>query len=116
MTVLVVTGGKDYQKVGAAFRVLNWLHEENPITRVIHGGDKSGADAIADMWAVTRCVPVVRCPINWEEGRHAVRIRNHQLLTTHQPDALLVLPGGGVDSKKLVLQAMEHDIKIIEGG
>lgn len=64
------------------------------IERVIHGGCR-GADEGAGDWAKSENIPVVVCKADWKKyGNAAVPIRNREMLSIHQPDYVIALPGG----------------------
>ena len=63
-------------------------------SRVIHG-DAKGADAMADAWARTLAVDIVRYPAKWSQyGKLAGPIRNQDMINFGKPDLVIIFPGG----------------------
>ena len=91
---LLVTGGRNLTDYQAVFISLDMVHEETPVTLLIHGGAR-GADSLAGAWAALRQTPVRVFTANWDlHGKAAGPIRNQQMLTEGHPDAYLAFPGG----------------------
>ena len=63
-------------------------------TVIIHG-DAKGADQAAARWAVSRSIPTIVCPADWQShGKYAGAIRNQEMLNDHKPDLVVAFPGG----------------------
>lgn len=112
---LAVTGGRNFGEShsplgirrpqwsierGFAFKVLDELHAETPITCVIHGACYApavrGADNLADEWAKLHSIAVLPVPVLHSldgEWPGAGSRRNQRMLEHTQPDKLLALPG-----------------------
>jgi hypothetical protein len=91
---VLVCGGRDYHDRDRIFFVLDLTHAANPIGYLIHGC-ASGADKMAETWAIQNRVPVERYPALWEEhGRRAGPIRNQLMLDDGKPDLVIAFPGG----------------------
>ena len=91
---VLVTGGRDYKNRQKVYIELDKIHEETPITLLIHGG-ANGTDQLADDWAKLNEVPSLRHPAKWktgEAGKGEGSIRNGKMLDW-KPDILLVFPG-----------------------
>jgi hypothetical protein len=90
---VLVCGGRDFKDVGFACDFLDELHAKHRFTHVIHG-DARGADTVADAWATSRGIQVVRCPANWSyHGKSAGHIRNSAMVGL-EPDLVVAFPGG----------------------
>lgn len=121
---LIVCGGRDYQDILTAFRVLNHLHRLRNITCVISGCAR-GADSIGEHWADSLGIPVARFPARWEvHGKSAGPIRNGQMISEGRAEAVFAFPGGA-GTANMVRQAKAADLKVwtlsddwerIEGG
>ncbi|HUW48130.1 MAG TPA: DUF2493 domain-containing protein, partial [Patescibacteria group bacterium] len=75
---ILVCGGRDYFDFVYANQVLSMIHEDHPITCVIHG-DASGADTLAKDWAKANDITQVPYPAEWDKYKHAAGpIRNGQ--------------------------------------
>jgi hypothetical protein len=106
VTRLLVCGGRDYDDEAHAFDVLNRLHAQKQFTCVIHGACRwdadleehqqrkmSGADALADRWALSLGLKLYRVPAAWKRlGPQAGPIRNSGMLA-YQPDIVVAFPG-----------------------
>ena len=91
---ILICGGRDYTDYEALSAWLDQFSGETPITVVIHGG-ALGADSMAERWAQTRGVAVLRFDADWQKhGRAAGPIRNKQMLDEGKPDLVLAFPGG----------------------
>jgi hypothetical protein len=92
--ILLVCGGRDYEDGDFAFTVLDRIHTKRCITLIIEGG-ALGADRVARCWAISRSVPYVSCPADWNKyGKRAGFIRNGTMLADHKPDGVCAFPGG----------------------
>ena len=91
---ILVTGGRNYTNSTHVFTVLDKLHQETPISCVVHGAAR-GVDTLASRWASSRCVRISLHPADWtNNGRAAGFIRNQIMLLDEQPDLVVVFPGG----------------------
>lgn len=89
----LITGGRDYNDRAAVYAALDLLHAQYPITCIIHG-DARGADRLCRDWAVSRGIPHLPHPADWESyGKAAGHIRNGQMLLA-RPDYCVAFPGG----------------------
>lgn len=93
---LLVSGGRFYSSKRYAWRCLDAIHTAYEISLVIHGC-VTGADTIADHWAIERLVPTLRFPVkeeNWERiGPRAGVLRNQRMIDLGKPDFGLLFPG-----------------------
>lgn len=92
--VVLVCGGRDYADRDHVFHVLDALHVDKPITRLVHGAAK-GADSLAAEWADARGVEARAYPANWNRYRNfAGPIRNRDMMIVENPNVVLVFEGG----------------------
>lgn len=63
---------------------------------IIHGDCRTGADRMADDWAVVHwCANIMAFPADWKVyGRAAGPIRNQRMLDEGRPDLVIAFPGG----------------------
>ena len=81
--------------------------------RIIHGG-ASGADALADDWAVVNWVPQDIFCAQWErDGRAAGPIRNQRMIDEGKPDLVVAFPGGR-GTADMVRRARAAGIEVME--
>jgi len=95
---VVVTGGRGYENRQHVFSVLSRLHKDNHIALLLHGG-ATGADALADEWAVENGVQTAVFAVTdrmWKiYGRAAGPRRNQAMLTSiKEIDLVVAFPGG----------------------
>ncbi len=111
MTVLLVTGGRDFRD-GAALR--RAILDARP-SLIIHGGAR-GADRLASEIADVLGIPQVVYPANWTgEGRAAGAIRNQRMLDHGKPDLVLAAPGGR-GTADMVRRATAEGIPVVRLG
>lgn len=109
---LLVCGGRNYADSRHIFRVLDNMHAERPITRLIHGA-ATGADSHAADWGISRIGKenVDPYPADWSDISHVDAVirwnkfgkaydakaghrRNARMLMMGCPDLVLAFPGG----------------------
>jgi hypothetical protein len=62
---------------------------------VIHGACPTGADALADRWAVNAWKAIEAFPADWTaHGRAAGPLRNARMIAEGRPDLVLAFKGG----------------------
>lgn len=99
---ILVCGGrnfKDYRLLSREIHKLlpeptddisTWLPPNGTV--IIHGG-ATGADYLADKWAVANWVPIKEYKADWDKhGKAAGPIRNQQMLDEEHPDVVLAFP------------------------
>lgn len=93
--IVVVTGGRDYNKRETVFKTLDWVNLSDTITTVRQGG-ANGADRLGLDWARVNGVRVETFKAMWDaHGLAAGPIRNRQMLEQHPaPDLVIAFPGG----------------------
>lgn len=83
---------------------------------IIHGDCPTGADSMADRYAVVNWTGLEVFPANWEEhGRAAGPIRNQQMLDEGRPDVVIAFPGGR-GTAHMVGIAKKAGVEVIEVG
>jgi hypothetical protein len=77
---LLVTGSRHWENREQVFEVLDWVHENTPVTLLIHGGAK-GVDAMAATWALRRGISQHIVKPDWKGfGRRAGIVRNVEMV------------------------------------
>jgi hypothetical protein len=110
---LLVCGGRSYADEARLVSALEEIHATHPISCVIHGAS-TGADAIADRWAVEHRIGVARFQAHWEiEGRAAGPLRNKRMLREGRPDLVVAFPGGR-GTADMVRQAKAFGVPVVE--
>jgi hypothetical protein len=94
MLKVIVCGGRSYADFTAICAALLKVRCSLGITEIIHGG-VSGADALANTWAVKHGVPVKSYPPDYDKhGEEAVTIRNNSMITEGKPHLIIAFYGG----------------------
>jgi len=108
---LLVCGGRDYNDEREAFRVLDAIMLEQPVTMVVQGGAR-GADLLGRTWAERRLIPFSEYPADWNRhGKGAGPRRNQQMLDDGKPD-LVVAFYGGVGTADMVRRAIDAGVPV----
>lgn len=138
---ILVCGGRDYSDYEAVSRAINallpaaveddmgtWLPP--PDTVIIHGG-ATGADSLADQWAVVHWVKIEEYkadwtdfsePCVWKTNSRGYKYnalagfkRNQRMIDEGKPDVVLAFPGGR-GTRDMIKRANEAGIPVILGG
>jgi hypothetical protein len=113
MTRVLVCGGRDYTDRDRVFAVLDKLHADAGIDRIIQGGAR-GADMWAEQWAYKEDVFNESFPADWEtHGTFAGPMRNKRMLEEGQPDLVIAFPGGK-GTADMVRKAKKAGVKVVE--
>ena len=92
---VMISGSRDYANLEKVFAVLNAVHQESPITLLIHG-DAKGADSLADSWAIEHKVERDPHPANWyPDGKTLDRcagVKRNSDMVNLKPDLLIAFP------------------------
>lgn len=105
---VIVTGGRDYQDLNKLAEVLDKIKP----TLIIQGG-ATGADSLADIYALNKGIECKTYPANWSKhGRAAGPIRNREMLEANR-DATVVAFPGGAGTRNCVITAKELGMKVI---
>jgi len=92
--IVLVCGGRAYFDRARVFEVLDRIHADEPITRLVDGA-APGADSLGHRWAVERRVPTSRYRAAWTRyGLAAGGIRNRRMYLASKPDLVVAFPGG----------------------
>ena len=86
---IIVTGGRDYKDRDKVFTELEKLKP----TLIIEGG-ASGADRLAQRWAIASQIPFITYEADWDQhGKLAGPMRNRKMLTENPHATVLAFPG-----------------------
>ncbi len=109
LTLVLITGGRDYADVGAVFDCLARLNSQFGRLVVIHG-DADGADTLAYKVCKELGIEQVRVPATWTKYQRAAGPIRNQLMLDLFPnlDMVLAFPGGtGTNDMKERARARE---------
>lgn len=113
MRVVLVCGGRHFDRERAVFDVLDELHSRATIDVLVEGGAR-GADRIAGDWAASRGVDLIVYPANWlGHGNGAGPMRNRRMLEHARPGLVVAFPGGP-GTRDMVRLAHEAGVEVIE--
>jgi hypothetical protein len=94
MMRVLVCGGRQYSDRHTLFSVLDVIHQEFGIDRIINGA-ATGADDLSTEWAKTRKVPFQLYSAEWKKYRRSAgMIRNQLMYKDSEPDMVVAFPGG----------------------
>jgi hypothetical protein len=111
--IVLVTGGRKYNNIGAVFDAIVALQNEVEIDYIVHGGAE-GADTLADDVAKALGINRITFPANWtKHGKAAGPIRNGAMIKMIPVDLVLAFPGN-TGTKNMKEQATRNGIEVIE--
>lgn len=109
--IALVCGGRDYAERDSVFAALDKLRSRNPNITILHGACPTGADSLAQEWAVLNERPYIGVPAQWGvHGASAGPIRN-QLMLCYLPNGCVAFPGGA-GTRNCVEVAERADLKV----
>lgn len=110
---VIICGGRDFTDQTRAYKWLDLINDNRPITHVIEGGAR-GADRIGREWAISRRIPYTTVNAEWDKyGKSAGYKRNKRMRDEFQPDAVLALPGG-VGTRMMIDLAKQINLLVLE--
>ncbi|MGX1786886.1 DUF2493 domain-containing protein [Bosea sp. NPDC055332] len=121
---ILVCGGRNYADRAALYATLDKIVPRTPEDEygnwlpagvtIIHGACPTGADHMADEYAVVNWCAFEEYPADWRKhGRAAGPIRNQQMLDEGKPDVVVAAPGGK-GTADMVRRANAANIPVIE--
>lgn len=111
MIRVLVCGGRNYSNQERLERVLNKVLRDNGKFQVVHGG-ASGADAMADAWAMLNDCHTDVFPAHWEtQGKAAGPKRNERMART-KPKLCVAFPGGA-GTEDMIRRCHNYRIPVI---
>lgn len=113
---ILVCGGRDFDDRGffrkKMFELFDW--HGSPLNFVIIAGGASGADSLAEDFAIDEDIPYHIYRADWEKyGRAAGPIRNQQMLDIEKPSCVVAFPGGA-GTEDMVRRAKKAGVQVIE--
>jgi hypothetical protein len=119
---VLVCGGRNFADKWLLWRVLNdvfpWSEPDEqgnslPRGTLIHGACPTGADALADEYAVVNWLALDEFPADWRKhGKAAGPIRNQHMIDTGRPDVVVAFRGGR-GTADLIRRAEQAGIRVI---
>lgn len=87
---LLVCGSRDVDHKRACKAILEWIHANGPVERIVQGGCR-GADQAAQAVARTLHIPYDTFSADWRLGPKAGPVRNEKMIRDSKPDHCLAL-------------------------
>lgn len=110
---ILVCGGRDYTNCDRVWATLDSWRASNGELTIIEGG-ATGADRLAQNWALDRKQKVLTFHADWKSlGRSAGPIRNRRMLNEGKPDLVLAFPGGR-GTRGMVEMARAAGVDVVE--
>lgn len=119
---VLVCGGRSFTGKALLWRTLNsvfpWYKPDAhgntlPAGTLIHGACPTGADALADEYAVVNWLGIDEYPANWKQhGRAAGPIRNQRMIDEGRPDVVVAFAGGR-GTADMIRRAEEAGVRVI---
>lgn len=95
MSAVIVCGGRDFTDRAWLNKVLDGLYADRPHWRCLVHGGATGADIMAEEWAVSRGLNTHCVHASWKAyGRAAGPLRNQLMLDTYPLALVVAFPGG----------------------
>jgi hypothetical protein len=95
-TRVACVGGRTYNDHIRIWAVLDEVRKEYPDMVLMHGGDKTGAEAIAHAWAANRKVPSYPFPPNFKRDGYGAPFKRNEFMFEQLPTVAVIFPGTGI--------------------
>ena len=113
MTIILVTGGRNYADTKRVHDVLGKEFELDRSICIVQGG-ATGADSLARGWCLANGVPCFTANAAWTYyGKRAGNIRNGWMLEFMRPNFVIAFPGGP-GTADMVKQAKVNGVRVRE--
>lgn len=111
--IILVTGGRDYWKYGVVL-ALDMLHQDRPITLLIHGG-ADGADRHSANWANAKGIHTACIDALWEAHSDKAGSKRNSAMALLAPaiDLVIAFPGG-VGTADMANKAQDAGLRVWE--
>jgi hypothetical protein len=97
-TRIAFAGGRDYNDHARIWAVLDKTHEKFADMVLLHGGDKTGAEAIAAAWARTRGVAQIAFKPDFARHQNAAPFKRNDALLEALPKGVIICGGNGIQA------------------
>jgi len=109
---LMVTGGRDYADDTMLRNTLDEIHHQTPVTVLIHGANKKGADRLAKLWAETNKIECKPFPADWKKFHKAAGPIRNQEMVDDGPHLVVAFPGAN-GTADAVMRARRRGIPVM---
>ncbi|MCV0371753.1 DUF2493 domain-containing protein [Filomicrobium sp.] len=119
---IAFVGGLNFNDHIRIWAVLDEVRKEYPDMVLIHGGNKTGAEAIAHAWAANRKVSCYPFPPNFTRDGKAAPFKRNDFMLEQLPTAAVIFPGSGIQDNfadkalKLGIRRWDYRGKSSKGG
>lgn len=114
MTIILFTGGRDFNDAARARLVLDGILRSFPHAAFAQGGAR-GADKLVREWCKKRGQPCITMDAPWDaHGNSAGPMRNQWMLDYLRPNFVVAFPGG-TGTADMVARARQQGINVYEG-
>jgi len=110
-TKIAFTSGLDYQDHSRIWAILDKVHGKYPDMILFHGGNATGGEHIASLWAKARKVTHVAFRPDWNRFKKAAPFRRNDQMLDTLPKAVIACPGNGINAN-LVDKARKMGITV----
>ena len=90
-TKVACVGGRNYNDHIRIWAVLDEVRAEYPDMVLMHGGDRTGAEAIAHAWAANRKVPSYPFPPNFKRDGYGAPFKRNEFMFEQFPSVAVIL-------------------------
>src|ERR1700753_68523 len=109
----IVCGGRHFSDYAALAYALAVFCQARPHLQCLVHGAASGADTLAEMWAIARSTPYWPFPADWNRyGRAAGPMRNTAMLAEAKPTWAVAFPGGR-GTQNTIDQARRQGVSVL---
>lgn len=110
-TRIAFTSGPDYQNHTRIWAVLDKVLAKYPDMVLFHGGNPTGGEHIASLWARNRKITHVAFRPDWNRFKKAAPFRRNDQMLVALPKAVVACPGNGINAN-LVDKARKMGITV----
>ncbi len=110
-TKIAFISGPDYQDHNRIWAILDKVHAKYPDMILFHGGNPTGGEHIAALWAKARKVTHVAFRPDWNRFKKAAPFRRNDQMLDTLPKAVIACPGNGINAN-LVDKARKMGITV----
>lgn len=97
-TKIAFTSGPDYQDHSRIWAILDKVYAKYPDMILFHGGNATGGEHIASLWAKARKVTHVAFRPDWNRFKKAAPFRRNDQMLDTLPKAVIACPGNGINA------------------
>ena len=109
------SGGTGFNEIDKIYAMLDRALKRYPDMVLVHGGTKTGAEAIAKSWAEHHGISQIKCSPDWKTHNRAAPFRRNDEMLKLNLRALVACPGNGVTENLIdKARAKRVPVRIVE--